>query len=48
MSAYVGTELAKIAARPTNEEMAARLRSRDRSRGPSVEEIVVAVEAGRR
>jgi plasmid stability protein len=48
LSAYVGAELARIAARPTNEEMAARLRSRDRSRGPSTEEIVAAVEAGRR
>ena len=48
LSAYVGAELAKLAARPTNEEMAARLRTRDRSTGPSTEEIVAAVEAGRR
>ena len=30
LSAYVGAELAKIAARPTNEEIVARLRARDR------------------
>lgn len=48
LSAYVGAELARIAARPTNEEVAARLRARDRSGGPSIEEIVAAVEAGRR
>ncbi len=48
LSAYVGAELARIAARPTNEEVAARLRARDRSTGPSADEIVAAVEAGRR
>lgn len=48
LSAYVGAELARIAARPTNEEIAARLRARDRSAGPSTEEILTAVEAGRR
>lgn len=48
LSAYVGAELARIAARPTNEEIAARLRSRDRSTGPSVDDIVAAVAAGRR
>lgn len=48
LSAYVVAELAKLAARPTNEEVAARLRAKDRSRGPSIDEIVAAVEAGRR
>lgn len=48
LSAYVGGELAKIAARPTNEEVASRLRARDRSSGPSPAEIVAALEAGRR
>ncbi|GAB3051687.1 hypothetical protein GCM10027053_09080 [Intrasporangium mesophilum] len=48
LSAYVGAELAKIAARPTNAEIVARLRARDRSAGPTSEQIVEAVQAGRR
>ena len=48
LSAYVGAELAKIAARPTNEEIVARLRARDRSNGPTTDEIVAAVRADRR
>jgi len=48
LSAYVGAELAKIAARPTNEEIVARLRARDRSNGPTTDEIVAAVQADRR
>jgi plasmid stability protein len=48
VSAYVGGELAKIAARPTNAEVAARLNARDRSNGPSADEIVAAVQAHRR
>jgi len=48
LSAYVGAELAKIAARPTNEEIVALLRARDRSNGPTSDEIVAAVEADRR
>ena len=47
LSAYVAAELAKIAARPTNEQIVARLRARDRSSGPSSDDIVAAVEAGR-
>jgi hypothetical protein len=47
LSAYVGAELAKIAARPTNEEIVERLRARDRSNGPSTDEIVAAVQANR-
>ena len=48
LSAYVAAELAKIAARPTNEQIVARLRARDRSSGPSSDDIVAAVRAGRR
>ena len=48
LSAYVAAELAKIATRPTNEQIVARLRARDRSRGPSSDDIVAAVQAGRR
>ena len=48
VSAYVGAELARVAARPTNEEIVERLRARDRSKGPSADEIMAAVEAGRR
>jgi plasmid stability protein len=48
LSAYVNGELAKIAARPTNAQIAARLRSRDRSSGPTTDEIVAEVLAGRR
>ena len=48
LSAYVAAELAKIATRPTNEQIVARLRARDRSIGPSSDDIVAAVQAGRR
>ena len=48
LSAYVGAELAKLAARPTNEEIVARLRARDRSNGPTTDEIVAAVQADHR
>lgn len=48
LSAYVAAELAKIASRPTNEEIVARLRARDRSSGPTRDDIVAAVEASRR
>lgn len=48
LSAYVGAELATLAARPTNREIATRLRAKDRANGPSVDDIVAAVEAGRR
>ena len=48
LSAYVGLELAKIAARPTNAEVAARLRARDRTGNPSTADIVAEVAAGRR
>ena len=48
LSAYVAAELATIATRPTNEQIVARLRARDRSSGPSSDDIVAAVQAGRR
>ena len=48
LSAYVGAELTRIAARPTNAEIVARLSARDRSGGPTTGEIVAAVQATRR
>ncbi len=48
LSAYIGAELAKIAARPTNAQIVARLRERNRTAGPTASEIVEAVRAGRR
>jgi plasmid stability protein len=48
LSSYVAGELARLAARPTNAEVVARLRERDRSTGPSTGDIVEAVRAGRR
>jgi hypothetical protein len=48
LSAYVGAELAKIAMRPTNAQIVSRLRDRDRSAGPSADEILEAVKVGRR
>ncbi len=48
LSAYVGGELSKIASRPTNTQIVARLRERDRSLGPTSTEILEAVRAGRR
>ncbi|SDC03487.1 hypothetical protein GA0111570_11520 [Raineyella antarctica] len=48
LSAYVPAELARIAARPTNDQIIARLKARDRSSGPTSDEIVAAVRAGRR
>lgn len=48
LSAFVGGELSTIAARPTNAEIVARLKARDRSSGPTSDEIVAEVRAGRR
>ena len=47
LSAFVGGELSRIAARPTNAEIVARLKARDRSSGPTSDEIVAEVRAGR-
>ncbi|RKT77878.1 hypothetical protein DFJ68_1307 [Terracoccus luteus] len=48
LSAFVGAELTKIATRPTNAQIVARLRERDRSGGPTADEILEVVQAGRR
>lgn len=48
LSAYIGSELTKIAARPTNAQIVARLRERDRSSGPSAKEILEALQTSRR
>lgn len=48
LSGYVAAELTKLASRPTNAEVVARLRARDRSDGPTSADIVAAVDAGRR
>lgn len=48
LSAYVGAELAKLATRPTNAQIVARLRERERSAGPTSEEILEAIQASRR
>lgn len=48
LSAYVAAELTKLASRPTNAQVASRLRDRNRTDGPSTEEIIEAIAAGRR
>lgn len=48
LSAYVATELVKLGARPSNDEVVARLRRLDRSAAPSSFEIVSAIQAERR
>lgn len=48
LSAYVAAELTKIASRPTNDQIAARLRQRDRDAGPTAQEVLEAVAAQRR
>ena len=48
LSAYVATELVKLGARPSNDEVVARLRRLDRSAAPSSSEIVSAVQAERK
>ncbi|CAM2954405.1 FitA-like ribbon-helix-helix domain-containing protein [Actinomyces slackii] len=47
LSAYVSAELTRIASRPTNARIVQRLRSKDRSAGPTTEQIVTAVRQGR-
>ena len=48
LSAYVNAQLAQLAARPTNEEIVARLRSRDRDESLTTARIVAELEATRR
>lgn len=43
LSAYLRAELERLAARPTNAEIVARLAQRDRSGGPSVAETVAEI-----
>ena len=47
LSAYVGAELGRIASRPTNAEIVARLKARDRAAGPTSDDIVAAVQDAR-
>ncbi|KGN30749.1 antitoxin [Knoellia sinensis KCTC 19936] len=48
LSAYVAAQLEKVAARPSNAQVVERLRARDRSNGPTTDEILDAVQAERR
>ena len=48
LSPYVAAELTKVAARRTNAEIAARLRTVDRSEGPTADDIVAMVDSSRR
>ncbi len=48
LSAYVGAQLSRLAARPTNAEVVARIRARDRSEGPTSDEIVAELHRTRR
>lgn len=48
LSAYVAAELTRIARRPTNAEVVERLRSRDRTDPPSVEDVLEARDSERR
>lgn len=48
LSAHVATELTRVASRPTNAEIVARLKQRDRTNGPATSDILDALEEGRR
>lgn len=48
LSAYVVAEISRIASRPTNAEIVARLAQRDRREGPVTADIVDAVRQSRR
>lgn len=48
LSSFVARELAKIAARPSNTEVARRLRNLDRTAGATQDEILDALHASRR
>ncbi len=48
LSVYVAGELTRLASRPTNEELASQLRTKNRSDGPTTDDILAALEAGRR
>ena len=48
LSVFVAGELVKLAARPTNAEVVARLKLVDRTGAPTTDDIVDAIEVGRR
>lgn len=48
LSAYLAGELARMAARPSNAEVVARLRKIDRSQGPGMADILSELGPGRR
>lgn len=48
LSAYVNAQLSLIASRPSNTEIADRLRTRDRSEGVSTQRILDELESTRR
>lgn len=48
LSAFVAHHLASLAARPTNAEVVARLRARDRGKGPHRDDILRELHASRR
>ena len=48
LSAYVAAELGRLATRPTNAEVVARLRAEARTDGPGAADILDAVEGSRR
>lgn len=48
LSAFVNAQLARVAARPTNAEIAQRLRTRSRDAGASTAQIVDALRDARR
>ena len=48
LSAFVAAQLTRLTARPTNAEIVERLRSRDRSSGPTTADVVDTVASCRR
>ncbi len=48
LSAYLASELTRLAERPTNAEIVARLRQRDREQGASSDDILRVLHEGRR
>lgn len=48
LSAYAAEQLSQVAATPSNAEIIERLRRRDRSEGPTTDEILVALNETRR
>ena len=47
LAAYLRTELERLAQRPTNEQIVARLRLRDRTGGPSTDATVAEIRRAR-